>query len=139
MGNSEPIAVPVQDIRLSKRFYVELFHWTVMEETAERCVFGARNKPRIVLNKISTSADESNIFEQRDSGILILSKDLEALKDKLRDKRILFRQPKPNKLEIIDPDQNIITVRKPRPQSEEHSRFDEPRIKAPDKPKTDPT
>jgi catechol-2,3-dioxygenase len=128
MAPADPIEVPVSELGLSRRFYTELFGWEVFEEDAASCVLGAKGKARILLRHVPARADESNIFQQRDSGILILSKDLEALKEKLRAKRILFRQPHSRKLEIIDPDQNIITVRKPRPESEGHARYDEPRI-----------
>ncbi|MFW5845385.1 MAG: hypothetical protein ACOCXJ_04080 [Planctomycetota bacterium] len=114
MRSYEPTVVPVSDLALSRRFYIDLFHWEVIDEDVDRCVLAAAGRPRIVLHRTGPTSNTSSIFEQRDAGILILTRQLESIKERLRAKRILFRQLHKRKLQIIDPDQNIITVRQPR-------------------------
>lgn len=114
---SELLELAVADLALSTRFYIALFGWQAGGDQ-EFQTLSARGKERLRLRLRKVGESSRSVFEQRESGIVILTRNLAHLKQRLRDKRILFKESHERKIEIIDPDQNLIIVRQRRPKED---------------------
>jgi catechol 2,3-dioxygenase-like lactoylglutathione lyase family enzyme len=105
------IELAVSDLKLSKRFYSELFGWTATQDGPAQVIFTENGERRLVLRTRTPAEQEKSIFDQERVELLILADDMDATKDRLRKQRILFKEMHERKLEVIDPDQHLITVR----------------------------